>query len=52
MLYAHYYASKTTKFVLLSSDIRATENVKRIAVTGKTEAKKIAKANNAQAWNF
>lgn len=47
---AHYFASKKTKFVVISDG--PTPNGKRIAVSGKVEARKIAKEHDAQPWNF
>jgi hypothetical protein len=49
---AHYYGSKTKGFT-----VRINEDMQPIGglvftVTGKAEAKKIAKAHNATPWNF
>lgn len=42
-MFAHYFASKKTKFVVISDG--PTPN-------GKVEARKIAKEHDAQPWNF
>lgn len=52
MLYAHYIATKSIKFVLFSKDIQGREFIKKVLVSGKVEARKLAKAENAIAWNF
>lgn len=52
MLYAHYIATKSIKFVLFSKDNQGREFVKKVFVSGKVEARKLAKAENATAWNF
>lgn len=49
-MYAHYFATKKTKFVVISKTTRPEGQ--RIAVSGKAEARRIAKAHNAQPWNF
>lgn len=50
--YAHYIATKQIKFVLISGDNQGREFIKKVMVSGKVEAKKVAKAENAIAWNF
>lgn len=52
MLYAHYYATKANKVLFLTKDIQGIVIVKKFTVTGKIEARKIASANGAKAWNF
>jgi diaminopimelate decarboxylase len=49
-MFAHYYASKKTKFVIISESARPAG--KQITVSSKAEARKVAKQHNAQAWNF
>lgn len=49
---AHYYGSKAKGFtVRITADMQPIGGVV-FAVAGKAEAKKIAKAHNAQPWNF
>lgn len=54
MKYIHYYASKSQKYVFFSMAPRFTpdESLNKINVSGKAEAKRIAKENNLQPWNF
>lgn len=47
---AHYFASKTNKYVIISEGPRPIGE--RINVKGKAEARKIAAAKNAEPWNF
>lgn len=49
-MFAHYFASKKTKFVVISEGPRP--DGKRIAVAGKVEARKVAAQHNATPWNF
>ncbi|ALH23562.1 hypothetical protein AVV50_gp39 [Pseudomonas phage PaMx42] len=49
-MFAHYFASKKTKFVVISETNRPEGQ--RIAVSGKAEARRVAKERNAQPWNF
>lgn len=49
-MFAHYFASKKTKFVVISETNRPEGQ--RIAVSGKAEARRLAKERNAQPWNF
>jgi hypothetical protein len=54
MLYAHYFASRSRKELVLSlaayiSKFDATETV---VVSGKREARRIANERGAQCWNF
>ena len=51
-MYANYYATKTQKVVLISTDIQGRNVVKKVSVSGKVEGRKVAKENGAQAWNF
>ena len=52
MLYAHYIATKSIKFVLFSKDNQGREIDKKVLVSGKVEARKLAKSEGAIAWNF
>lgn len=49
-MYAHYYATKFQKILILSETVRPTGQA--ISVKNKAEARKIAKENNATCWNF
>ena len=49
-MFAHYFASKKTKFVIISETNRPVGE--RIPVSGLKEARQIAKEHNAQPWNF
>lgn len=49
-MYAHYYQTKTRKVLIISADQRPVG--KEIDVSGRREAKAIAKRENAKAWNF
>jgi hypothetical protein len=49
-MFAHYFASKKTKFVVISETDRPEGQ--RIAVSGKAEARMVVKERNAQPWNF
>lgn len=51
-VYAHYYATKSVKFVLFSEDCQAQKVLIKHFVSGKIEAKKLAKERGAIAWNF
>ena len=46
----HYFASKKTHYVIVSTDTRPVGE--KIIVTGKKEARKLAKKLRLQAWNF
>lgn len=48
--YAHYFASKGKKVVIISEGFSPVG--KEIPVTGKVDAKKVAKRYNATPWNF
>tara|TARA_R110000851_G_scaffold187318_1_gene337096 strand:- start:8949 stop:9101 length:153 start_codon:yes stop_codon:yes gene_type:complete len=50
-MYAHYFASKKTKHVLITLTNRPTGG-ERIEVKGKAEARKVAAQHGAKAWNF
>jgi hypothetical protein len=50
MKYAHYFASKNTKYVVISQDTSPVGF--KIAVKGKAEARQVAKDQNATPWNF
>lgn len=52
MLYATYTATKNVKFVTLGLTPYSSMTDVIIMVTGKAEARKIAKEHNAKAWNF
>ncbi|VFS64086.1 Uncharacterised protein [Kluyvera cryocrescens] len=47
---AHYYASRSTKFLVIGIDGKVTEE--RYEVSGKAEARKLAAELSAKAWNF
>ena len=49
-MFAHYFTTKTQKFVIISETMKPVGI--RILVSGKTEARKIAKDRNAKPWNF
>lgn len=49
-MFAHYFASKKTAFVIISETSRPVGE--KIAVSGKVEARKIAAQFNAKCWNF
>jgi len=51
-MYAHYTATKTVKFVTLSSTMRPDSNAMRHIVTNKKEARAVAATHNATPWNF
>ena len=51
-MFAHYYGSKSKGFTLrINSDMQPVGGVV-VAVSGKAEAKKLAKEHQAQPWNF
>lgn len=59
MLYAHYFASRRERHLILTTSIRPIvkdENGMdigvRIDVAGKIDARRIADDNNAKCWNF
>jgi ribosomal protein L7Ae-like RNA K-turn-binding protein len=47
---AHYFATRTTKLVIISNDTRPQGIT--IKVGGKKEAREVAKKYNATNWNF
>lgn len=49
-MFAHYFTGKGQKFVIISETMQPVGI--RILVSGKTEAKRIAKDRNAKPWNF
>lgn len=49
-MFAHYFIGKGQKFVVISATMQPVGT--KIHVTGKAEAKKIAKEHNAKPWNF
>ncbi len=49
-MYAHYFASKGLKYIVISSSPRPVGE--QIAVKGKVEARKVAKQHNASPYNF
>lgn len=51
---AHYYASKTRKFVVfgVNGKFPPLEEQKEFPVSGKAEARKLATESNATPWNF
>jgi hypothetical protein len=50
-MYAHYFASKTTKIVTITNAIRPVGGV-TYKVAGKADARKLAKQHNAHPYNF
>jgi len=53
-LTAHYYASSKVKYVVIgrNSDITLEHRIYQTTVSGKVEARDIAKMFNARPWNF
>lgn len=49
-MFAHYFSTKAQKFIIISDSSQPVG--KRIQVSGKAEARKVAAANNAKPWNF
>jgi hypothetical protein len=49
-MHAHYFFAKTYKIVVISQDTRPVGQT--FKVSGKVEARRIAKAHNAICWNF
>ena len=49
-MHAHYFASKKTQYVIISESVRPVGE--KIAVSGKVEARRIAKEHNATPYNF
>lgn len=47
---AHYYASRSQKFLVIGVDGRQTEE--RYEVGSKSEARKLASELSAKPWNF
>ena len=47
---AHYFASKSIKKVVIATG--PAPRGEEFSVSGKAEARKIAKQHNAQPWNF
>ncbi|WP_162380018.1 hypothetical protein [Citrobacter sp. NCU1] len=47
---AHYYASRSQKFLVIGVDGRLTEE--KYEVGGKAEARKLASELSAKPWNF
>lgn len=50
-MYAHYYEGCGKKFIVISDNIQGRGG-KRIDVSGKREARKVAKMAQAKCWNF
>ncbi len=50
--YAHYFASKKRKYVLITKACTPKDPVENIEVSGKVEARKVAADNDATPWNF
>jgi hypothetical protein len=50
-MYAHYFASKTTKLLIVTDQVRPVGGI-TYKVAGKAEARKRAKQHNAQPYNF
>lgn len=51
-MFANYFATKLTKFVVISKDCSGRVEPIKINVSGKAEARKIAATYNAKVWNF
>ena len=53
-MFAHFYGSKAKGFILIISvsPIIRGDLLKQISVSGKREARQIAKKLNATCWNF
>lgn len=51
-MYAHYYATKKTKILLITPNNTLTVILKKFEVKGKAEARKKAKELKATIWNF
>lgn len=49
-MFAHYFKTAKQSFVIISATYAPTGL--RVDVSGKTEARKVAKAHNAAPWNF
>ena len=49
-MFAHYFKQGKQAWIIISETNRPIGT--KIFVSGKPEAKKIAKENNAKAWNF
>lgn len=49
-MYAHYFASKTRKYIVISETNRPVG--KEIDVASKPDAKKLSKKMNLKPWNF
>jgi uncharacterized protein YdbL (DUF1318 family) len=52
-MFAHFYGSKAKGyFLIINTDASIRVSGKEIKVSGKREARKIAKELNATCWNF
>jgi len=51
-MFAHYYGSKSKGFTLRINGTAQPVGGVIFAVSGKVEAKKLAKEHQAQPWNF
>lgn len=53
-MYAHYFASSTHRYLFISASPAPTFGTagEEIQVSGKVEARRIAKARGARCWNF
>lgn len=54
-MYAHYFASRNDKQVVISTTPDLSGNLSTVSITrvsGKRQAREIARKNNAQCWNF
>lgn len=49
---AYYTATKKVKFLTIFPNPQSREEIKRVEVSGKVEAKKYCKDNNIKPWNF
>lgn len=50
-MYAHYFATRGTKIVIITNNVRPVGGV-TINVSGVREARKVASAHDAKAYNF
>jgi hypothetical protein len=49
-MFCHYFSSKKSTYIIISETNRPIG--KKMVVSGKIEAKKLAKALNLKQWNF
>lgn len=51
-MFAHYFATKATKYILVTATNRPVNAQAQVPVTGKVHARKVAKQMGVKAWNF